>query len=108
MRALSITHLTSGDGFPRALFQVNGIKAARPDFVDFNHTGSFINNMALVDTEIVAGLVRLSGETDPWRAVVVRCSSVVRSTVVLTDGEKTCGCNGDESEEQEVTEHLEM
>ncbi|KAF1756153.1 hypothetical protein GCK72_012606 [Caenorhabditis remanei] len=73
-----------------------------------SHTGSLIDNMALVDTQIVTGLVGLGGKTDPWRAVVVRCSSVVRRTVVLTDGEKACRGNGDEGEEHEVTEHLEM
>ncbi|KAF1760488.1 hypothetical protein GCK72_008737 [Caenorhabditis remanei] len=61
-----------------------------------------------MDTEIVAGLVGLSGETDPWRAVVIRCCTVDRGTVVLTDGQGNCRDSGEEGEGDEETEHLEM
>ena len=61
-----------------------------------------------MDTEIVAGLIGLSGKTDPWRAIVIRCSTIDRGTVVLTDSQGNCRNSGEESENNEETEHLEM
>ena len=55
-----------------------------------SHTGSIPDDSTVMDTEIVAGLVRVGGETEPWRAVEIVWSSIDRSTVLLTD----CQCYG--------------
>ena len=59
-----------------------------------------------MDTEIVASLIGVGGETEPWRAVEIVWSSRLGSTVLLADCQSDGGGKGDKAEMENDTEHL--
>ena len=64
-------------------FGWSGFQAASE--VRVGSAGTIIDSSTVMNTEIVASFVGLSGKTDPWRAECVRFTTIDTSTELLTE-----------------------